>query len=404
MLLALLAGCGVAALLPEGPVLDAGARAATFGAPRGSGAAYGVTPADVRAGPPIPPVLVWGAAYDLDLVVVDHHPDWDMHEIARLDTPEGPVWLAKDARASTLEQTVVVDLADVDAWMPELPVARRAGPVAVTDRSTAEQLDLDVAYVNVDGEPVRIHYDGPRPTAERPKRNGSTMGHSRGSLMAVLDLSRMAPARHATVEIDGERQRIFRLLGLVPFRMALVQAQGGLATGRFLVGPDGAADVTRHLRGEAVADAHWTWSETDGGATSRQVRPERELVYAWVRSGEALELAAAEVVQPGRSDAVTRVTFAPAIPDLRRRFSGRPSGRFVVDVNGQANHAVGAWAAWWDADGPHVAITPEAPWWVADRPMETRVSWTEGAADVSIVRTPSSARTGRGARGRARPD
>lgn len=401
MIAALLLGCGVAGLLPRGPVLDASARAATFGTPRPSAAPYG---AEVRPGPPVPPVLVWGAAYELDLVVVDRHPDWDMHEIARLDTPSGPLWLAKDARASTLEQTVVVDLVDVDAWMPELPVARRAGRVDVTDRSTADELDLDVAYVNIDGEPVRIHYDGPRPRADRPKRNGSTMGHSQGSIVAVLDLSRLAFGRHATVEIDGVRQRIYRILGLVPFRMALVQAQGGLATGRFRVEEQGDGFVTRHLRDAAPVSAAWTWSVVGEHATSVQARPERTLVYDWRVAGDVAELVSAVVIQPGRAEPVTRVVFDPAIPDLRRPFSGEVSGRFVVDVNGQASHAVGGWRAWWDADSAHLAMAPEAPWWVADRPIAAVVRWEEGVAEVAVTRTPTTARSGRGARGRWRPE
>jgi hypothetical protein len=298
---------------------------------------------------------------------------------------------------------VVVDLPDVDAWMPELPVARRAGRVEVTDRSTVDALDVDVAYVNIDGEPVRIHYDGPRPAVDRPKRNGSTMGHSQGSIVAVLDLSRLAPARHATVEIDGVPQRIYRILGLMPFRMALVQAQGGLATGRFRVEAGAEGFVTQHVRDGASTAAAWTWAVDGAHATSTQRRPERVLVYDWRLDGDVAELVAATVLQPGRSVPVTRVLFNPAIPDLRRPFAGVVSGRFVVDVNGQANHAVGAWSVRWDADGARLAITPEAPWWVADRPIAADVRWEAGVAEVTIARTPTTARPGRGARGRWRP-
>ena len=181
----LLSACGLKRMLPEGPVLKPNQRDAAFGETLASAASYTSLPeSDV----PVLPFMVFGVAYDLDIVVVTEHPVWDMTEIARIDTPDGPLWLAKDARRSDLEQIIIADIPDLFTWMPEIPVRRVQGTVRVEDRSSESDLDMDIFYTNPDGEPVHISYQGKVPVAEQGKRNGSTMGHSQGTVMAVLDL------------------------------------------------------------------------------------------------------------------------------------------------------------------------------------------------------------------------
>jgi len=113
------AGCGLKEMLPEPPAQTASDRTRDFPGDVGSGVTY---MGRAMASYPVLPVQVFGAAYDLDLVIVSRHPEWNMHEYARLKTPQGEVWIAKDARESTMSQSIVADLPDIDAWMPEIPL------------------------------------------------------------------------------------------------------------------------------------------------------------------------------------------------------------------------------------------------------------------------------------------
>lgn len=427
-LLVCLPACRIATLLPKGPVISPYERARTWVGAASSGATY-TGPAEVSF--PVLPVMVWAAAYDLDLVLVGRRDDdWDMHEYAVMRTPAGPLWLAKDTRMGTLDQVVVADIDDIDRFMPELPVLRKQAKVEVDDRSTAERIDVTLRYENFDGRPVVVGYRGdPPPAQPNPKRNGSAMGHSRNLVLAVLDLSHQRFADKATLTIDERDMGIRRIGGAVPFRMALVQTQGGFGTARMRQAPMRADDapppsepnvvevelgdvttlapppvprtdtafLTTHWLpsgGEATVD--WVISEEPGAVVAKQVQPVRTLEYRWHADGESLELASMRIWQWDRPVPTLAVELTPALPDLRRRFEGRHRSRYVIDINGQYNHAVGWLEAWWEADGPRVELRPDAPWWTRDRPMRTVIRYADGAADIAIERLPTDEPTGCG--------
>ena len=67
---------------------------------------------------PVPPVQVFGLRYDLDIVAVSDHPDFVMHELARVVTDLGPTWIAKDS-GTDREQCVVTPLPDHASWAAE---------------------------------------------------------------------------------------------------------------------------------------------------------------------------------------------------------------------------------------------------------------------------------------------
>lgn len=354
-------------LRPTGPVLSAGA-ASTF---------VGSAPDVHYTGPPrspvpILPVMPWGAHYELDLVVRTRHPDWNMHELSQVATPDGLVWLAKDAPEPSLSQSVVVDRADIEAWLPELPVPKAHGPVLVDDRSSDRRLDLTVGWTNADGVPMEVDYRGPRPTLRTLRRNGSTMGHS-PQLLATLDLPRRNLASRAEVRYDGEVVPLRRIRGLVPFALALTQTQGGLAGGTWTTRPlVGGGQQTVFLgEGRPVAV---DWRPVDGGLEARDELRTLRAIYG----PDGRELQRLEVWDWQRKDPLVVVRFQPALPDLTRPFEGEVRGDFVIDTNGQAAHAVGAWTARSEEDEATLALTPLEPWWVVDRPMRTRIDFAAG--------------------------
>lgn len=385
LFLLFLSGCGLKQMLPEGPVYSRAEQAATFGKLKVPSVEYTGAP---RVDFPLPPLLVWGVAYDVDIVIVSKHPDWNMHEYARLSTPAGPVWMAKDASEPELEQSIVANIEDIDSWWPEIPVPRKSNELIVRDRSSDDVLDVSIGYENIEGEPVLMSYEGPMPTKLQRKRNGSTMGHSQERLLAVLDLSHRNFGRKATMTINGEGVRIKRLLGLVPFQMVLQQVQGGLATGNFTMARnEGELTSVHSMESGAEVALSWSTEETTAQVILRQVSEIRSLVYTFEKRGSSLELSKMEVEQWGREASACAVHFSPALPDLRRAFKGEVESLFVIDVNGQQGHARGRVSV--SSIGGHsdVMVWPESPWWVADRPLQSHVEFdSKGAASVAVSR------------------
>jgi hypothetical protein len=377
----LLSGCGVKQLLPEGPAMAMEDRTAVGN--QASGVTYrGDRLTDI----PVLPMSVWGLAYDIDLVLVTDHPEWNMHEIVRLESADGPIWMAKDAREGELDQLIVADLDNIDVMWPELPMQRLAKPVLVVDESNQDWLDLDVRYENHDGEQVHVRYEGPQASTPLRKRNGSTMGHSRNDVLAVLDLSHRDLAKHASVTYDGEPARISKVLGLVPLQMALQQTQGGLARGEFIwrLHDDGFDQQVAVSSGK-VLNQQWTSLAGAGGVVLQTADANRSVSYRLQNRDGALELTSMKVEQFGRDVPAVQIVLWPALPDLRRRFDGVFEGRFVVDVNGQPGHALGRIRAGWLEDGPWVRVIPDEPWWVEDREMLTRVKLAKDQVRVRIT-------------------
>jgi hypothetical protein len=356
MLRSLSGGVPLRDLLPVAPVLPPAVRDALHPGPVAGGWRYAGPAPD---GPPLPPVSVFGVAYDLDLALKSTHPDFDLHEVACIRLPDGDVWFVKDADAAR-RQTVVADLPDLQAWWPEVPLQRARQPVAVTERRAGGRLSVQVRAINLRGEPYEASFEGPLPRA-RPRRNSSTMGHSADSVLAVLDLSAMSLGR-GHVRIGGRDWPLTRFLGAVPFATALVQSQGGLAVGAWR-----ARGSSLELNGVAQdfvvrADA----AEVVVSTASRV----RRLVHRYLPRDGHLELWRAEVHQSGRAVPVSVATFTPALPDPRGCLAARAAGAFVLDVGGQRSHGVGRWEAAPDGRGGHrLRVLPEAPRWVADRPL-----------------------------------
>jgi hypothetical protein len=380
MLDALTRALGLYDFLPKGPVLTPRQRVDLFGRERGSGVEYG-GPARVSA--PIMPLQLFGVGYDADLMLVSDHPDWNMHEYAMLSTPDGPVWLAKDAREETLEQSIVAEQDDLEHWLPEVTVRRKWSRVTVDDRSTSKQIDLSLAYENIDGEPTEVTWRGPHPSRLQRLRNTSTMGHSRDAFLVVLDLSHKAPARKASITINGQKRKIHRMFGLVPMQFALVQTQAGVAVGEWSQSATPGGFETIHHQKTRQA---WTLSDHGTHVVAQQRHPMRTLSYRFLRQGDALELVHARVEQYARSVPVCEVRFDPALPDFRRPFSGTFEGRYVIDVNGQQSHATGRTLARDEAGVGVLSILPNAPHWTTDRPMQATITCGADVATVCLKR------------------
>lgn len=374
-LLSLLGCAALSRMLPGPPVLTEVERAG-WDAPVPAAVTYTGPP---RVEVPVIPLQVWGLRYALDVVLVSTHPDWSMHEYARLDLPSGPLWLAKDADVGG-NQGIVADLPAIETWLPEVPAPRVSGPLTVVDHSTATNADLSFSYTNPKGQAVQVTYQGRIPTKPSNPRNGNTMGHSRSAVAVLLDLHLFRGGGKASVTIDGKKWPLKKLLGLYPLKILLAQTQGGFAISNFRVDAD-TFTLTRPSAGVWPTHGTEAWSttptefRTDGPVSSTR----------WFQTNG--ELARAESWQAGLDFPTTKVVFQPALPDLRRPFAGVAESRFVVDIAGQAAHGVGrVRARWVDADTLRVEMIPEEPSWFADRPMLTTVRFDANGYVVTIVR------------------
>lgn len=370
----LLGGCGFARMLPKESAV--------------SGASYDKYVTDIRESPveytgqaavsyPVVPFLVLGIPYDLDIVLVSTHPDWEMHEFARVRSPEGPIWLAKDTRATNGDQLLITSSPLLFEEMPEIPLAAKQRPVRVRNRTEGNRLDLEIRYRNFDGDQVGATFEGKKP-APVSRRNGSTMGHSRHEVLAVLDLSHRSFGERASIAIGGRPYRIRRALGVQPLQLAIRQVQGGVAEGSFEhEAPEGR--VTRHRR-EKRDDARVTWEVERGEdrVVVRQSSELRTLVYRYRRGRNgALELFEAAVEFWNAEEPIFRMRFHPALPDVRRSFEGTARSRWVVDVGDETGHAIGEVRTRSSGRRATMHIDGTKPWWVADRCTTSELEFAE---------------------------
>ena len=372
-------GCGLKEVLPGKPVLN-NQQLSGFSNPTQSAAEYTDEP---RVPFPVIPMTAFGLQYSADVVLVSQHPDWDMHEFARLDMPSGPIWIAKDSRHSG-EQTIVADVPGLNTWMPEIPAPRIEAPIDIVDRSDGDHIDIEMNYVNPAGQATAVWAKGTLPAKPPAKRNGNTMGHSRDVVAAVLDIERFGSKIKAGITIDGQPQKLDRVLGIVPFKFLLRQTQAGVVVTNFR---QSEAEHGFTLTRPSPSEPEWPtqsveqWS-TDGSNVSYD-NGVAKFAYHFLGGG----LSEISVKQHGLSEPTFQLQIQPALPDLRRTFEGEYTSRFVMHVNGQRAHGFGILTAQWrDDSSVAVRFTPKAPFWLADRPMETIIRFTEGAVDVRTTR------------------
>lgn len=385
--LLLVLGCGLKQVLPRTAVLSP-AEIRSFDGP---------APADVRyTGRPRTPALfaplqVFGLQYAVDIVLVTEHPDWEMHEIARLDTPERSFWIAKDAAQGGV-QTIVSDAPNLKSWLPEVPIPRIQAPVTVVDRSEGDDIDLRIAYTNPAGLPVEVWTQAHMPPRPPIKRNGNTMGHSREIVAAVLDLERMGSNVSAGVSIGGEAQTISKIADLIPFKFLLRQTQGGVAIANYGIEAS-QTGFTLSRPAQNVSDWPTQSSEqwTQDGDTATYDNGICRFVARFIEGG----LASYTVYQHGMEQPVFNLALSPALPDLRRTFPGSVSSHFRMDVGGQLGHGTGLIKTEWVGDGiVGVWLLPSEPSWLADRPMEGAVRYSEtGEITVQMMRSKPGKRT-----------
>lgn len=378
-------GCGLKSLLPGTPVLSK-AELATFETLQSSTASYTTDP---NVAFPILPLQGFGLQYAADVVYVTQHPDWDMHEYARLDTPQGSIWIAKDSDMDG-QQTIVSNLPNLTSWLPEIPAPRVESHVEVTDRSHENMIDISMGYTNPAGDSVKVHARGKMPNKPPSKRNGNTMGHSRDVVAAVLDIERFGSNINGTMEIADEPQQFTRVLGLKPFRFLLQQTQSGIAVTNFR---QRASATGFSLVRPSPSDPMWPTHGTETWAVDGDTATWDNGICQYESTFNNGGLQRVQVRQHGIETPTLVMYIEPALPDLRRQFKGVIRSQFRMDVNGQKGHGHGYIDASWDNGNAQITMIPTKPRWLSDRPMQTVITHQgDGSVDVRTKRIATTAR------------
>ena len=369
-------GCGLRSLLPTGPVTNP-TEQATFVPVQPASVTYTGPP---KTSFPILPLQPFGIQYAVDVVFVSTHPDWNMHEYARLDLEGRSIWIAKDSD-HTGNQTIVADVDHLSSWMPEIPAPRLERTLTVEDQTEGDEIHVSLSYINPSDDPVQVRAQGRMPARPPAKRNGNTMKHSQDVVAAVLDIERFGKNIRGDISIDGHTQRFKKILGLIPFRFLLKQTQAGIAITNYrMQAVDQGFSLTRPSPAapDWPTQGHEQW-EYDGHVATYD-NGIVHFQHSFIEDG----LSTLQVRQHGLATPTFRLRLQPALPDLRRPFEGEHTSTFVMDVNGQAGHGKGMVRVWWnDASEVHVQLLPTSPHWLASRPMETTIVYlADGAVDV----------------------
>ncbi len=370
-------------MLPKKAVLSTKERAALERLPASSPIVY-TSPPLVEF--PVIPFQVFATHYEKDIVIVTKHPDWNMHEFSWINFPDGGFWMIKDSREGTLEQVVTTSRENIADLLPEIPLDIAIQAIKITDNSDADWQDISFEYENFNGELVKAHYKGRQKLKDLKKRNGSTMGHSRDHVMAVLDLPKRRFGKKASITYNAKKYPIKKILGIVDFNMMLTQTQAGLSVGKFSLFQNENTIQTRHFTPSETMQ-NWTWSE----GVLQQKNKFRTQKYLFDYEQDSYQLRSISVELWDKKEPAFQISFFPPLPDYRRRFEGVCTAQFVMDVNGQENHGIGQVKSYWKGTQLFIDIIPENPWWLTDRPIRQIIEFKtnevliDGQIDCSLI-------------------
>jgi len=391
----LLSGCGLVDYVPYGPSLKPAAARRWLDQDVAPVQYTGETRVEPYSGAPLPPFQIFALRYVDDIVIETQSPRWSMHEYARIEVDGRELWIAKDSDNEGV-QTVTADLPDLERWLPEIPVPRRSGAVAVEDRSEGDRIDVTLRYPTPEGEDAVVRFSADRSAKIEKKRSGSTFDHSAQVASVVLDIPhRQLSGVEAEVSYDGEPSRVRRMLGLVPIAALLDQTQAGFAAASMKLRPDGdGLAVTRPIPGEAWStrsDELWRWDGDDDGMTGALRFSHEASAWRYTFEDGGLSGITAGAPTPDGEVAeppLVQIQLSAPLPDLRRPFEGEVVRAFVVRM-GDEIHGHGQIHCLWEGGEVVARLQPAAPRWFAARPLETRLHFTaDGAVLLRSRRVP----------------
>lgn len=322
---------------------------------------------------PIIPFQIFAVPYKLDIVLVSDHPNIDMHEFALIDLPYGKTWIAKESQKGSLDQSIYTDDKRIETLFPEIPLPIQQCEMRIIESRKDQELDVTFEYTNLNGDSVEAHYHGSTLLKTLKKPNGSTMGHSKNQVMALLDLSSRSFGRKAEIQYNGEKAKIKKILGIRPFQMMLKQTQAGLSVGsKSIIERDG---EIHSEQGEMIKSEKWAIKSLDTMLSFHTKNVARKIEYNFSKNQSDLQFSNASIQYWNHRHKTMDISVYPPLPDLRRKFILSHSSKFVIHVNEKALGYGRIEVSWKSLNevAPYIEILiiPEHPWWIKERPMTT---------------------------------
>jgi len=381
LLLFVLAGC-YPYLSPQDALVSGAAE--YLGPPAPSGATYAGEP---RVDFPVPPFRLWGLDFDEEMLFeFADHETYGMIEVTRVHGRDFDEWFVLVSEKTGL-QHVVVGTDRAFAVASTFPAPVYDGQLRVIRLASDTHVEYVTAFHLPNGELVQATLTSKLVGEPPPLRNGNAMNHSGDRVLAVLDLEEYNWAT-PVVFVEGERARVRLLAPFLPFAWRLEQTAGGISWGGMNVG----ATELRH-DGVPVGiplEVHDRGAELDLVVRDTII----DHIYRYRRTGAALELVGAEVRHGDTS--VVHFTFNPPLPDLRWPPTGETVHKMVAGSNGRDGYMIGEVRVRPDGDKAVVDVLPAHPFWACERPIRTRIEFSEGLARLRAEVTPELAAGGAG--------
>ena len=263
-------------------------------------------------------------------------------------------------------------------------------PISVVDQSDSVNFDFLFQYTNRHGIEISASYFGDTQLKSLKKRNGSTMGHSRNQVLAVLDLPKRNFGNRSRITYDKVEYKVKRILGIKPFRMALQQSQGGLSAVSMDMWVDGESILSRYVKKDVPIEVEWKKKETQDKVMLFQKNELRTIEYEFNRQDNEFRFSSARVRSWNKEEPVIQISVFPSLPDLRRKFKGIFTSRFVIDINDQENLSYGELSCHWAQNDLIIDIRPSAPWWTKERPMRGTIRIEKNKAIAHFKMTKSN--------------
>ena len=197
--------------------------------------------------------------------------------------------------------------------------------------------------------------------------------------MAVLEVSGKRVGLRASLSIGQHPQAFRRVLGLVPVKALLEQTQGGVVTADVAVSQQ--EGVVHLQRPES-----WAVSGTQTcEGLPREIRCSNGLGtthYRFIEGG----FSSAEVLDIHNKHLFSIQLDRP-LPPITPALQGRHQRRFVVHVGGIEGAGHGQLVLGGEPGMSRLTLRPEAPRWLAERPMESRIQFhPDGSYRLETVR------------------
>ncbi|MCK4666439.1 hypothetical protein KAU33_06805 [Candidatus Dependentiae bacterium] len=322
---------------------------------------YDKTITPPKIGPVIPFLMFGIDIYDEVFIELKRNKQWWTLEICR--SRYG--WFNLDAYLDGT-QVLGIDNNIPEDMLKSIPIQGYKSELIVQKEITEDcKMRYLISYYSPDSEKIEIIFEHNNKSWKLKKGNGSTMGHSKKEMLALVDITRLVQGK-AVVKIDGKKQKISHIIPFfLPKAFYLGQTIVGIPKSEF---NSNEKQFQRLIDDRQPKNPMYCIKNPDQTISAYHFK---EL------KGNYLELFKTELHSNHPFTYLLQILFSPAIPDLRF-ITEDWSGKFVMNVNNKFGYAYGDVQVQKINDNElKFTLCPKAPYWVADRYVYSKIILNE---------------------------